>query len=126
MTVYQGIIKSGVERLRWNRSAKVQLLLCSPNYIYEVEKETFNVVKEELEILQPNIVLFLSGSYYDGKLKNVLGEIKYSPLPNYRERQLSKLDISGIDFAFRTYHPNYLFRNNINSYFEMMINDIKF
>ena len=40
-------------------------------------------------------------------------------------KQLLELYSSpGVDFTFRTYHPNYLWRNDIDSYFNAIIKEI--
>ena len=98
-----------------------------PDYIYEVEREYFSVIKDELRIIKPNVVLFLTGPNYDSVIEDNFGKIAYTKLHNgFSERQISKLSIPGIPFAFRTYHPNYLWRNDIDSYFESIIDSINF
>jgi hypothetical protein len=97
----------------------------SPSYIYDIEKNLFNLVKNEIEILNPNIVLFLSGPDYDNIIEDKISNIKFEEIPNFTKRQLSKVSIPNVDFAFRTYHPNYLWRNDINHYFNSIINKIE-
>lgn len=96
-----------------------------PDYIYNVEKEYFNVIKEEIDILKPDIILFVSGPNYDIEIKNSLVDVDFKPLSaNFSERQLAKLSYKNQPNIYRTYHPNYLWRNNIDSFFEEIINDI--
>lgn len=96
-----------------------------PDYIYEVEREHFSVIKDELKILKPTIVLFLTGPNYDSVIADNFGELTYSKLPtDYSEREIAKVNLTGVPFAFRTYHPNYLWRNDINSYFQTIIDKI--
>jgi hypothetical protein len=97
-----------------------------PDYIYEVEREHFSVIKDELEIIKPNIVLFFTGPNYDSIVHDNFGKLEKQALAPYSERQISKIKLDGVDFAFRTYHPNYLWRNDIDSYFDTIINEIKF
>ena len=96
-----------------------------PDYIYEVERGKFSVIKEELEIVKPNIVLFLTGPNYDSMIADNFGKVVYSPIAPYTGRWLSKIELEGIDFSFRTYHPNFLWRNNIDKVFNTIINEIK-
>jgi hypothetical protein len=49
-------ITFGITQLRL---AKVMVRI-SPAYIYNIEKKYFNVIAQEIEILQPDIILFLS------------------------------------------------------------------
>lgn len=96
-----------------------------PDYIYEIEREFFSVIKDELQIIKPNVVLFLTGPNYDSVIVDNFGQLRYTALSPFSERRLSKVEISGIDFAFRTYHPNFLWRNDIDSFFQTIINEIK-
>lgn len=96
-----------------------------PDYVYEVEREHFSVIKNELKILQPTVVLFLTGPNYDSVIVDNFGDLAFTKLPTgFSERQIARLSLTGIPFAFRTYHPNYLWRNDINSYFESIIDKI--
>jgi len=96
-----------------------------PDYIYEIEKQHFSILKEELRIIQPTIVLFLSGPNYDSVIVDKFEEVKYSQLPSsFSVREIAKLNLIGVPFAFRTYHPNYLWRNDINRHFQTIIDKI--
>ena len=95
-----------------------------PDYIYEVEREHFSIIKDELEITKPNIVLFLTGPNYDNIIKDNLGQVEFLAGTPYPERQISRIFIDEIPFAFRTYHPNYLWRNDIDDFFNAIINQI--
>lgn len=92
-----------------------------PDYIYEVERNHFSVINDELQIIKPNLVLFLSGPNYDSIIADNFGQIKYEALAPYSERWLSQVQIPNVDFAFRTYHPNFLWRNDIESFFRTII-----
>lgn len=114
--LWNNVIKIGCEERNKNMP---------PEYIYKIEKENFNLIKKEIEILKPNIILFLSGPYYDFAIENAFGtSYKKSQIKEFSERQLSKIDIGFGENIFRTYHPNYLWRNNINKYFNAIINQI--
>jgi hypothetical protein len=115
-------------KLVWNNIVKIGKYNDKgfpPDYIYEIEREHFSVIKEELEIIKPNIVLFLTGPNYDGIIHDNFGLLEKQNLAPFSTRQISKLKLEGVDFAFRTYHPNYLWRNNIDSYFNRIIEEIK-
>jgi hypothetical protein len=96
-----------------------------PDYIYEIEREFFHVIPDELQILKPNVVLFLTGPNYDSIIADNFGELKHEALTIFPERELSEVSLDGVDFAFRTYHPNYLWRKGIDKYFETIIENIK-
>jgi hypothetical protein len=116
-------------RLTWNNIVKIGKQGdkgLPPDYIYEIEREYFNVIPEELEILNPNVVLFFTGPNYDSIVKDIFGVLKYQALPDSTERQLSKVSLQKVPFAYRTYHPNYLWRHDIDDYFDTIIEDINF
>ncbi len=116
-------------KLVWNNIVKIGKFDDKgfpPDYIYEIERKHFSVIKEELEIINPNLVLFLTGPNYDSVIEDNFGLLEKEALSEFSERQISKIKIDGIDFAFRTYHPNYLWRNNIDSYFNRIIDEISF
>jgi hypothetical protein len=93
-----------------------------PNYIYQIEQENFSILKNEVEILEPNLILFLSGPNYDSILSNQFDNPDFEKIENYSQRQIAKIKLENIDFTFRTYHPNFLWRNGINDYFNEIIN----
>jgi hypothetical protein len=96
------------------------------NYIYKIELEYFKVLEKELEILRPDIILFVSGPNYDSNIQKNLKEVEFNTCDSsFSIRQLAKLKFKEFNNIYRTYHPNYLWRNNINKYFETIINDIK-
>lgn len=115
--LWNNIIKIGCEERNKNMP---------PEYIYKIEKENFNLIKKEIEILKPNIILFLTGPNYDFAIENAFGKFNTKlEIKGFTERQLLKIDIGFGENIFRTYHPNYLWRNNINIYLNTIINQIK-
>jgi hypothetical protein len=96
-----------------------------PDYIYHVEKEHFNILKDEIEILKPDIVLFLSGANYDHVLFDKLGNVAMNEVETFTKREFSVLEIENVKFAFRTYHPNYLLRVGIDRYFNAILDRIE-
>jgi len=114
-------------RYVWNNIVKigrVDIKGCPPDYIYDVERKYFSVIKEEINIIKPNVILFLTGPNYDNKISNVFGQVTYSAFSPLSERELAKISIPGVDVAFRTYHPNYFFRNNTEGYYDTIISEI--
>lgn len=115
-SIWNNTIKTGVSGRGMNNP---------PEYIYEVEKSYFNIIKKEIEILKPDIILFLSGPNYDIEIVNSLGKIEFVSIsPDYCGRQISKITSDVNQNIFRTYHPGFLWRNDINSYFKTIINNI--
>lgn len=115
--IWNNIVKIGCEDRNMN---------LPPDYILEVEKDYFNIIKEEIEILKPDITLFLSGPYYDSAIEKSFGTFSSEKISEiYNEWKIAKLNLGYSENIFRTYHPGYLWRNDINSYFQTIIDHIK-
>lgn len=77
--------------------------------IHELEQKYFHVIPQEIEITKPDVLIFLTGpgqnSYYSYIQENF--NVKGSPMPlvGYNVDAVSKLDIEGINLAYKTYHP---------------------
>lgn len=95
-----------------------------PDYIYNVERELFSVIKDEIKIIKPNFLIFFTGPYYDNKIVDNFGKVDFEAIQPFNVRQVAKTKIGNVP-AIRTYHPNYLWRNDINSYFDSIIDEIK-
>lgn len=98
-----------------------------PDYIYNVEQTYFRVLDNEINILKPHIILFLTGPNYDNYIKDKLVKIHFKQISPFTSRKIAELDINGVNFAFRTYHPNYLYRQGkgaINQFFQTIIDKI--
>lgn len=72
----------------------------------------FNVIPQEIEILKPNVLLFLSGHTYDDHIRKTIGNFSIVPIDGFSTNELCilKFDNITVDLAIRTYHPGYLQR----------------
>ncbi len=89
--------------------------------VLDIQKHYFNVITTEIEILRPNYLVFFSGPNYDYLIKELITPVGFSAITNFKERQLCILETPFNIRALRTYHPNFLWRNDINKYFEEII-----
>ncbi len=89
----------------------------------------FKVIQKEISILKPDYIIFLSGPNYDSHIRNVISDFEYKLLDRYSDRpirQLCEMIFESKSFkAFRTYHPNFLWRKSIDTFFNPIINCIK-
>ena len=76
-----------------------------PGYIRDIELNHFSVIKDEIAILRPYIIWFLTGPNYDGDIKNIFKEAEHVCIAPYVRKYISILPINDIPFSFRTYHP---------------------
>ncbi len=81
--------------------------------IIDAVLEDFNVIHQEIEILAPDIVIFFTGPNYDSIVDRVFPDTFYTRINSrWDTRQLSLLDSPALPaLSFRTYHPNYLYRD---------------
>ena len=78
---------------------------------HSIEKKCFHVIPEEIKILRPDIVVFLTGPKeakycdYIRENFNIIGEsIALSGLPI---DDIAKLQLEGVKLAYLTHHPGY-------------------
>ena len=73
------------------------------------------LLSEELQLLDPDIVILLTGPHYEPRVERLLGGTK-SPVPGYTERQLCVMDVPALrGMVVRTYHPNFLRRARLEA-----------
>ncbi|MBE2288147.1 MAG: hypothetical protein IAE95_01235 [Chitinophagaceae bacterium] len=112
----------------WNNVVKIGLEKGKGfpgDQLYQIEKRHFNILKEEIAILNPNVLIFLSGPYYDQYIFDKLGKLEKCSIPNFELNQLCELKVQNTTCAIRTYHPNYLYRNGIDKFYHAMTERIK-
>lgn len=110
----------------WNNVVKIGK--CGkgfPQEINDITNKHFNIIPEEIRILQPDIILFISGPNYDQEINKIFGECKTKEIGSFSKRQLCKMEFDKIPISIRTYHPNYLWRNGIDEFFNAIIDEIE-
>lgn len=76
--------------------------------INKIQFEYFKVIEDEINLLQPNILLFFTGPYYDTFIKKQIGNFSQNKIhENIYELEFSG-SFKGIK-AFKTFHPNALY-----------------
>lgn len=80
---------------------------------------SFPVIKQEIQILQPNLVIFFTGPNYDHYLISLFNSLKFEPINEWDTRKLARISANDLPiYSFRTYHPHYLWLNGYNRYKE--------
>ncbi|MBU2948056.1 hypothetical protein [Zobellia uliginosa] len=76
------------------------------------EKEIATVDKlliSEIEILKPDVCLFLLGPDFDFRMKKTFKGLEFQFIDGFKQRQFSKLSHPSLPLkSYRTYHPKYL------------------
>lgn len=82
----------------------------------------YNILEEEIKIINPDIVLFLTGPNYDYYIKAQLNGVEFKTVENYHIRQFARVEHKSLPKnSFRIYHPVYLRRRSLeNNYLEKL------
>lgn len=102
----------------WNDLVKIgRNIKSNPNRetLEAIEKEHFNVIIDEINCLQPDYIIFMTGptEFWESRLRKKLKiSTLYIPCPGFGLNQLSLVSLEGrcsdVKCAFRTFHPRYI------------------
>lgn len=92
--------------------------------IQEIVRKRFNVVPDEIEILKPDIVIFLTGKQADSVITRTFGINSDDFEPVNPELFLHRVNLAGIKYAARTIHPSRKSKVELNSHFDALVTDI--
>lgn len=118
----------------WNNVAKIgrggkkfgQCCGKPTSEIREIESKFFNVVRDEIKLLKPDIVIFLTGFYADSDIIEKFG-LDDSAFHIVKEGIfLHRIDLPGVRYAARTIHPSTHGQKNdyFGKHFEALVEDI--
>jgi hypothetical protein len=98
----------------------------SPESVLTWQNHWFGVVREEMRILSPDVVIFFTGPNYDRFIEKAFGPFTVEPVGARTSRQLARLISEHLPAAsFRTYHPNYLWRHGFYDYLKDIVAEVK-
>lgn len=116
----------------WNNVLKIgKMNVGTPqNNLIDYTVKYFNVIPHEIEILKPNVLLFLSGPQYDEYIEKTIGKFNVITIEGFTINELCilKFDNIKVDLALRTYHPQklcFLGKQKKDEITEVIINLIK-
>jgi hypothetical protein len=93
------------------------------------QEDWFGIISKEVAILNPNVVIFFTGSDYDKFILQAFPDAKFGCLPGSErsEKELAALSHNGLPkIAIRTYHPDFLSRKKATeSYLNEIISAIE-
>ena len=92
--------------------------------IYEAQKRCFMVVGGEVEILKPDLILFLTGDY-DNRIIDCWNGAQFEALPSFTVNDVAQVKLPGISVpAYRTQHPSArVLKEERDKRLEAIIND---
>lgn len=98
--------------------------------LHKIEMETFHVIPEEISILKPDIVIFLTGpgknEYYRYICENFTVSEPATKLGEHDIHDACKLNIKEVPLSYKTYHPcaTQIDGTKRQGIYEAIVNDI--
>ena len=97
-----------------------------PENVLEWQKNWSHVIREEIRILKPDVIILFTGPRYDRFIERHFGPFDLSQVSHRPTRQLARLKCDGLPpQTYRTYHPNYLWRNGFKHYLREVVGEVK-
>jgi len=91
--------------------------------VLDNEVKYYNLLADELAILQPEVCIFFTGPFYDQDIKNKLSDLNFQEFCDFNQRKLARLTSKHLPkHSYRTYHPGY--GNRIKMRYEKMLDAI--
>ncbi|WNS73656.1 hypothetical protein RRV45_12070 [Bacillus sp. DTU_2020_1000418_1_SI_GHA_SEK_038] len=98
--VWNNIIKIGKEKTKG----------APDKSLVNIQKEKFPVIKEEIEILKPDLIIFFTGPNYDQYIKTEWRDLKINSVNSWETRKIALLKHELLpNNTIRTYHPNFMY-----------------
>jgi hypothetical protein len=114
--VWSNIIKIGKD---WDKGTPQKEIL-------EWQEPWNDVQRQEMQILNPDTVIFLTGPNYDRYIRHVYEDVIISEVEGFTIRELAKVQSKHLpDNTYRTYHPGYLYRFGFYRVQDAIFNFIK-
>lgn len=92
--------------------------------IREIERQYFNVVPDEVKILKPDIIIFLTGYSADREIKEKFALADDAFQSVGENIFLDRIEIPGVKYAARTIHPSRQSNANLMKHFDALAEDI--
>jgi len=109
--LWNNIVKVGLSGRKGRPSAE----------ILEWQSPFFDVIRLEVSLLAPDIVVFFTGPKYDEFIRRVFPDARFEAARGRTERQLARVTAAGLPrAAVRTYHPGYLWRQGRQGFEEYL------
>lgn len=101
----------------------------TPEYIYNIEINRFNVVREEIDILKPDVIIFMTGREHgllaDRYIEHHIGTMEFEPIDENLP-ELHRVEIPGVKYAVRmARHPSRASNIELDTLYAAIINDMR-
>lgn len=90
---------------------------CNRAEIAKLQRAQQGLLRSEIDVLKPNVIVFFTGPRYDRAIRHEFGEVEFCPFDRYPKTSISPSRLalvraSGLPMkTIRTYHPEYLQRS---------------
>jgi len=122
---------SNLKEIVWTNLSKFDVDESTPNKdIRNRNKKGYALLKKEISIFKPDIILFLTSWKNDEVLMSIFDDVKISKIDDYSGKYLSRVVSNDLPVnSFRTYHPRFLptkkSKYNENEIIKMIKNNMK-
>jgi hypothetical protein len=114
----------------WNNIIKIgKVGIGTPSQdILQWQNAWFEITKKEIELIDPQLMIFFTGYKYDLFIKKTFGDFEQLKVDNHDVKKFCQLKFEKYPMiiAYRTYHPNYLNRSGLMKiYLPLLLDAIK-
>ncbi|MFC7371364.1 hypothetical protein ACFQPF_06730 [Fictibacillus iocasae] len=89
--------------------------------VEEAVCSSFLVLHSEIEMLEPDVMIFFTGPYYDERIRQTFEGVSFEMVDGFDPRILAQLKHDKLPIhTYRTYHPGFSLRNRAR-YFEPVL-----
>ena len=93
--------------------------------VMEWQSPAFELIKSEIKFYSPDIIIFFTGPDYDHFIEEIFEDVSFVKINDRTKRQFAKVVAKDLPArTLRTYHPNFLWRNNFYSYLDDILAEV--
>ena len=94
--------------------------------VLEWSKQTFDLVRMEVEHYKPDVIVFFTGPTYNKFIKIAFPDAIFEKCSGKDSREIAFVKSKYLpQKSIRTYHPGYLFRKGFDDYLEIIVSQIR-
>jgi len=100
-----------------------------PKYVLDIITNEFSILNEEIKIIKPNLIIFLTGPDYDKFIFEQIIDIEKKVIDGFTTNVLTSFKIKNVDYTFRKYHPpkiHYLGEKEYDRIYSTILSKLEF
>jgi hypothetical protein len=96
-----------------------------PKDVEDLICSTFPVLIYEIQMLQPDVVIFFTGPFYDTRIQKTFNDAVFEPIEHFNQRHFARVSQPYLPYhTYRTYHPGFSMRER-DRYFNPVVDALK-